>query len=53
MFKENGFSWMYQGFRINQAMDPYIASENKDAIERSSSAPMISLLSELMSGAKK
>lgn len=53
VFKENGFSWMYQGFRINQAMDPYIASENKDAIERSSSAPMISLLSELMSGAKK
>lgn len=49
VFKENGFSWMYQGFRINQAMDPYIASENKDAIERTSSAPMISLLIELMS----
>lgn len=53
IFKENGFSWMYEGFRVNQAMDPYIASDDPNAIERSSSAPMISLLTELMTPTKK
>lgn len=53
IFKENNFSWMYQGFRVNQAMDPFIASENPNGIERSSSAPMISLLTEIFTGNKQ
>lgn len=52
IFKENNFSWMYQGFRVNQAMDPYIAGDNPQSIERSSSAPIISLLSDLFTGKK-
>lgn len=52
IFKTDGFSWMYYGFRINQALDPYIADENAKSITRTSLAPVITLLREDMKGKK-
>lgn len=52
IYKQNGFSWMYYGFRVNQPLDPYIADENEKSITRTPLAPLITLLREDMKGKK-
>lgn len=44
IFEENGWSWINQGFRINKAMDSYIASDDPNDTSRSPEAPVISVL---------
>lgn len=50
IYKSNGFSWMYYGFRISQPLDPFIADENPQTITRTPLAPIITLLRENMKG---
>lgn len=49
IFEENGWSWIYQGFRVSKAMDPYIASDDPEDENRASNAPIIKVLTSYFS----
>lgn len=44
VFEEYNWSWMYQGFRISAAFDPYIASDDPEDTTRSSISPIMNVL---------
>lgn len=52
IFDENSLSWVYYGFRINKALDPFIAGENIEDSARTPKASLITLLRENMKGKK-
>lgn len=47
IFEENGWSWINQGFRVNKAMDPFIASDDPNNTTRTPEAPVITVLKDL------
>lgn len=49
IFEDYGWSWMYQGFRISAAFDPFIASDNPEDTNRSSISPIMNVLTSYFS----